>query len=231
MKLLPVKLLMLTVLLCTLSCGTVDYEKKYPRMVANADPVPAGTVELQLNKILSPKLTKINAQVIFYPRFNAAVLEFRYEMIRYRLFWDLESRKLFVDALEQYKVDYAARNLSNRYRKTRAIYGKTNIRLEWELTAYTKTRVAYPVIEIGYRFRDKLPYLSILLQSALEDPDETDDSRPSESAQYNIYFIRAQADELVQLFDQNYLMSLLGGIHSPQEYDEEAPVDPYYETE
>ena len=230
MKLLPVKLLAAAAVFCTLSCGTVDYAKKYPKMVANADPVSAGTVEIQLNKFLSSQLIKVDAEVIFYPRLNAAALEFRYELIRHRQFWDEEGRNQFAKALEMYKEDYAARNLIDKYRKTRAVYGKVPARVEWEAFKYTKTRISYPVIEIGYRFRNKLPFFTTLMRPAKIETEGGDTADRGESSQISMFFTRAQADELVKLFDQNYLMGLLGGMHGPQPgQDKEADIDPYHE--
>jgi len=243
MKILSIKLLMLTVVFVTLSCGSVDYAKKYPHMVANADPVSAGTIEVQINKFMLSKLTKVQAEVIFYPRLNSVALEFRYELIRHRQFWDAEGRKQFAEALELYKADYEARNLIDRYRKTRGVYGKVQGRVEWEAFKYTKTRVAYPVIELGYRFREakssdptnntrKMPFFTTLMRSAQVEADATDTSR-GDSSQISMFYTRAQADELVKLFDQDYLMGLLGVIHSPQSGDEEEPIDmdPYREME
>jgi hypothetical protein len=234
MKLLPVKIMMFTVVLVTLSCGTtIDYAKKYPNMVANADPVSAGTAEIQLTKFLSSKLTKVEAEVIFYPRLNAVALEFRYELIRHRQFWDEEGRRQFAQALELYKEDYAARTLVDKYRRTRAVYGKVQGRVEWEAFKYTKTRVAYPTIELGYRFMQKMPFFTTLMRSAKVEADASDSSNQGESSQISMFFTRAQADELVKLFDQDYLMGLLGRTHSPQlgEQGEETDVDPYREME
>ena len=233
MKLLPVKFLTLAAVLCALSCGTVDYTKKYPHMVANADPVSAGTIEAQFSRFLSAKVAKAEVEVIFYPRLNAVALEFKYELIRHRQFWDEDSRKQFAQALELYKADYEARNLFDKYRKTRAIYGKVKGRVEWEAFKYTKTRVAYPVIELGYRFREEMPFFTTLMRSAREEADNGDNSSLGESSQINMFFTRAQADELVKLFDQDYLMGLLGMTTSPQsgEQDDAPDLDPYHEME
>jgi len=217
MKLLPVKLLMFTVVLCTLSCRTIDYTKRYPNMVANADPVSAGKIEVQLNKLFfSPKLTKMEVEVIFYPRSNSVALVFRYELIRHRQFWDLEGRKQFAEALEQYKADYEAHNLIDRYRKTRSVYGKVQGKLEWETFKYTRTRLAYPIIDLGYRFRDGMPFFTTFMRSAKEELESGDNSERIDSSQINMFFTRAQAEELVKRFDQDYLMGLLGVIPGPQ---------------
>ena len=233
MKLLPLKLLALAAVFGALSCGTVDYAKKYPNMVANADPVSAGIVEIQLNKFFSSKVVKVEAEVIFYPRLNAAALEFRHELIRHRQFWDQDGRDQFAKALELYKADYAARALIDKSRKTRAVYGKVQGRVEWEAFKYAKTRVSHPVIEIGYRFVDKMPFFTTLMRPAKVEATNGDSSDRGDSSQISMFFTRAQADELVKLFDQDYLMGLLGGIHTPQldEQGKEIDVDPYREME
>ena len=218
--------------MCALSCKTtVNYAKKYPNMVANVDPVSAGTVEIQINRFLSSQMVKVEAEVIFYPRLNAAALEFKYELFRHRQFWDQEGREQFARALELYKDDYAARNLIDRYRKTRAIYGKVQGRVEWEAFTFSKTRVAHPTIDIGYRFRKKVPFFTTLMRPARVEAD-MGDSR-GESSQISMFFTRAQADELVKLFDQDYLMGLLGEIHGSQlgEKDEEPDLESYHEME
>jgi len=231
MKLSLFKIVMFTAIFCTLSCGSYDYSRKYPNMVANHDPISAGTVEIQLNKFMTSKLTKIEAEAIFYPRYNSVALEFRYELIRYRQFWDLEGRKQFAQALELYKADYEARTLIDKYRKTRKIYGRVPAKVEWEAFKYTKTRVAYPYIELGYRFKEKMPFFTTLMQSAKEEIDVSDNSSRGSSSQISMYFTRAQADELVKLFDQEFLMGLLGLKNDPEAgpYEEPIDVDPYTE--
>ena len=224
------KLLAVVALFLLLSCGTVDRTKKYPHMVADADPVSAGAIEAEFDRIFSSKLNKIPVEVIFYPRLNAVALEFRYELITYRQFWDEAGRRQFATALEQYKKDYAERNLSGRYRKTRAIYGKTEGRVEWQTFKFAKTRLAFPAIELGYRFREDRPFFATLMQPAREEDDFNDSSPPAESQQISMYFTRAQADDLVKLFDQSYLMGLLGEKDSPKS-DEPFDVEFYEEYE
>jgi len=163
MKSLPCAILAGTVSFLILSCSTtVDYAKKYPYMIANADPVSAGTIEAEFNRFFSSKLDKTKIEVVFYPRLNAVVLDFRYEYVRCRQFWDEAARQQFVTALELYKADYAARNLDNKHKKTRAVYGKAKGRLEWETFKYAVTRVTYSDIELGYRFIGETPFFQPL---------------------------------------------------------------------
>jgi hypothetical protein len=204
------------IILIILSCGTVDPYKKYPNMAADADPVSAGVIEAQFDRFLSSRVNKNEIEVIFYPRLNAVALEFRYELIKTRQFWDAAGRRQFASALEHYKSDYAERKLTDRYRRTRAAYGKVSGRTEWENFRFGKTRVAYPVIELGYRFKEEMPFFTTLMRTAKEVDGQSDDSSLSNSQQINMYFTRAQAEETVRLFDQTYLMGLLGKEDQPE---------------
>jgi len=227
MKSLSVKALMGAALFLMLSCGSVDYAKRYPNMVANVEPFSVGAAEAQFDRMFSSKLNKVEINVVFHPRLNAVALEFRYELLTHRQFWDEEARRQFAAALELYKTDYAERKLVNKPRRTRAVYGKTQGRYEWETFKYTKTRVAYPTIDLGYRFRSNSPFFATFMRSAPEYVDSGENSR-GESPQVSMYFTRAQAEELVKLFDQSYLIGRLNKTDNPAS-DEQIVVDSYRE--
>ena len=231
MKLVPVKILAGVSLLLMFSCGTVDYAKKYPNMVANADPVSAGVIEAQLERFFSSKLKKTDVDVIFHPRLNAVSLEFKYELISYRQFWDAAGRQQFAVALELYKADYEARNLVDRYRKTRAVYGKAKGKVEWEAFKYTTTHLAYPVVEFGYRFESDSPFFTTNMRRTKEETDPSMSSPNGESTQITMYFTRAQADELVRIFDQEFLMGLLDKADVPVSDEPADDSGPYRERE
>ena len=177
-------------------------------MIANVDPISVGTIEAEFTKMFSSKLDKTDIGVIFYPRLNAVVLDFKYEFVQCRQFWDQAARQQFAAALELYKADYTARTLINKHKKTRASYGKTKGRIEWETFKYAATRTAYPDIELGYRFMGETPFFAAVMLSAKEE-SKGDNTRQFDSQQVNMYFTRAQADELVKLFDQAYLLEIL----------------------
>jgi hypothetical protein len=229
MKILPITV-SASIAVLLIACGTVDYEKKYPNMVANAEPVSAGTINVQFDKFLSSKLNKTEVEVIFYPRLNAVALEFRYEYITYRQFWDEAARHQFAAALESYKMDYEERKLLTAYSRTRRAYGKLKGSTEWETIKYSKTHISHPVIELGYRFKDGAPYFVTFMRSAREEDPTGVHSGLVESQQIAMYFIRTQADELVRLFDQTYLMGLVN-IQVASPVDRSVEVDPYREHE
>jgi len=224
LKLIP--FLAAAAVLLTLSCGTVDMAKKYPHMVADADPIAVGTIDAALDRMFSTKLNRAELEIFFYPRLNAVALEFKYELLTYRQFWDAANRQQFATALELYKADFAARNLINKYKKTRAIYGKVKGQTEWEAFKHARTHNAYPVIELGYRFNGETPFFTSFMRPAKEQSKRWDGSDPDNSPAITLYFTRAQADELVQLFDQSYLMELLA-IKGTIKSDEPLAVDDY----
>ena len=226
MKQLSAAALSSVVLLLLFSCKSVDPHKRYPNMVADADPVSAGVIDAEFDRLFSSKLNKIEIEVIFYPRLNSVALEFRYEFIKYRQFWDDMGRKQFANAVEMYKEDYAARKLVTKYNKSRAVYGKVKSRVEWESFKFSKTHVSTPTIEIGYRFREETPFFATLMRSAREE-DSSNDS-PMDSQQINMYFTRAQAEELVKLFDQSFLLGLLEKVNIPK-IEEPTYLDEYRE--
>jgi hypothetical protein len=213
MKLFPIVVLMSVVVLVTLSCKSIDLNKRYPNMVANVDPISAGVIEAEFDRLLSSKLDKRELQVFFYPRLNAVVLEYRYQFVTYRQFWDETNRKKFAVALERYKEEYAARKLGLSYSRSKAAYGKINAHVEWQAARYSQIFTSFPVIEIGYRFKDDSPFFATLMRSAREvRVGSESSSNLAESQQLNMYFTRAQAEEVVKLFDQNYLMELLNRV-------------------
>ena len=212
-----------------LSCTSVDPSAKYPNMVADMDPISAGTVEVEFDRMFSSKLNKVEVDTIFYPRLNEVALEFRYEFVRYRQFWNERGRQQFAEALNRYKEDYTSRNLVNKYSKSRALYGKTKGRVEWETFKYTTTHRSAPNIEMGYRFRGDMPFFATLQRSAKEE-GVSGDGPELESLQINMYFTRAQAEALVQKFDQAYLSGLLGKTREEPQ-PEAATEDSYLEYE
>ena len=210
MKRLTTYILAVAVILLVLSCKTVDLSKKYPNMVADLDPVSVGTFDAQFDRMFSTKARKTEIEAIFHPRFNYVSLEFKQDLITYRQFWDQAARKQFAASLELYKKDFENRKLSNNNRRTKSVYGKVNGHVEWELSKFTKTHVSYPIIEIGYQFKENTPFFTTFMRSTKETVDKEDDSDATYSQPVTMYFTRAQADVLAGIFDQARLMELIG---------------------
>jgi len=206
----------IVVILLVLSCQSVDSSKKYPNMVADMDPFSVGTFEAQLDRFLSSKVRKTEIEAVFHPRFNYVSMEFRYELITYRQFWDEPARRQFIAALELYKRDFRDGKLVNNIKKTKSIYGNAKGRVEWLMSKYTKTRVSDPIIEIGYQFKENTPFFTTIMRSTKEILTDDDSSTPMYSQQLNMYFTRAQADVLAGIFDQARLLELIGKKNTPE---------------
>jgi hypothetical protein len=215
----------------------MDLSKKYPNMVADADPFSIGPAEVEFDRFFSQKVNRVEVEAYFHPRLNAVSLEFKFELLKYRQFWDGPARKQFAAALELYRKDFDEKKLIDKYRRTRAVYGKVKARVEWEAFKYAKTRVSNPMIELGYRFKEKTPFFATFMRSAKEIVTEEDTSSAMDSQYIYMYFTRAQADQMAMLFDQDRLMELLKEKTSEifdksAEEDKDAydtPKDDYYE--
>jgi len=232
MKRLTTYILGNAVILLVLSCGSIDLSKKYPNMVADMDPFSVGTIEAQFDRFLSSKVRRTEIETVFHPRHNYVSLEFRYELLTYRQFWDEPARRQFAAALELYKRDFEGGKLVNNSRKTKSVYGNAKGRAEWLMSKYTKTRVSNPIIEIGYQFKENTPFFTTLMRSAKEVISDDDSSTPTYSQPITMYFTRAQADVLVGIFDQARLLELVGKKNTPvtdESEEKTVPKDIYRE--
>ena len=198
-----------------LSCASADPVRRFPNMVADMDPIPVDTVYAVFDRAIGRGLNTVRVEASFHPRLNAVALEFRHEFVTYRQFWDEAARRHFAMALDRYNADFEERSLVNQHRRTRSAYGSVVGRLEWQTARFTTVHVAYPVIHIGYRFRDNAPFFATLMRPAMSDPPQGTGGTRVESRQLHMYFTRSQAADIVRIFDQAYLMGLLA-MHGTQ---------------
>ena len=218
------------ILICTaacilFSCSTMDLAARYPNMVADLDPFSVGTIDVLFDQLFTSKLKAHSVNVIFDPRENIVALEFRYELVRYRQFWDQKARQHFAMAFEQYKQDFNAKTLSTKYNKTRAVYGKTPGTVEWETFKYTSTYKASPTLELGYRFRQDAPYFAVLQRSAKEETGAMSGS-DMDSQQITMYYTKALGEKLMAYFNQEYLREMAGVSNAPKIEEPAAAPDP-----
>jgi hypothetical protein len=215
------------------SCISLDPQKLYPQMVADLDPLSAGTAEAEFNRLFSGRLDKQEIEVVFYPRYNEVALNFRYQFTNYRQFWSQEGRELFISALESYKADYAARNLGRKFSKTRRAYGKFKGKLEWMYTKHSDLNVSYPTIELGYSFQGERgresPFFTVSQSSAdAASPWSQSDETRLGSVPIYLYFTREQAETLATLFAQDALLAMIAETYTDEprdEYQEEKTED------
>jgi hypothetical protein len=202
------------------------------------DPIPIGVVPLQLDKLFSTQVEKKDVDAFFDPRRDFVYLQFRVQGIVYRQHWSGENRQKFINALDEYKKAYVEKNLPTKglkgIRAERA-FGMADGFTEWGQTGLAGALMnakSYPLLEFGYKFKKESPYFIVIMRSA-RDITTSGDVYKNESLEITTYYTRAQADALVALFDQQYLLSFLGAKADPNysQPDVEPDDDGYTEAE
>jgi len=193
------------------SCGTASGVKQ-TNMLVDVEPFSIGSVNASLDKIFSSGLVQADVEVIFYPRKNEVALGFSYNGQQYWQFWNEDGRRKFIDALSRYKEDFANQKLITNYNRSKAIYGTAEGRCEWKTLnlSLAATYRSSPVIELGYKLTGNSPYFSTHQKEAKEETG-LNPAGITESNSFAMYFTRAQGEDLARLFDQDYLLGLLGG--------------------
>jgi hypothetical protein len=207
--------------LCS-SCATTN--SKNPNLVADADPIPVGKVTVEFEKFFSSSLGEKEISLVFEPRSNTVYLQFSYETVTYRQFWDKVNREKFIAALAQYQQDFEAKNLTAKGSKSRRAYGAFKGKTEWGQFSFSVNYRSYPQLELGYLFNGDNPYFTVFQREAKEVAVGGDNAM--DSRRITTYYTRAQAAALAALFDQAYLLACLEEQGIPLA-SEEISVDTY----
>jgi hypothetical protein len=184
-------------------------------MAADRDPLPAGELSLGVPVLFPSRIEQIQARLVYEPRFNRVYLEFPYQTVTYRQYWDQAAREKLVAAVEQYHLDFEAQNLPLRNRsKSRRAYGSFRTMTEWGTFSFMINSRGYPQIDLGYTFHKESPYF---LVTQLEAKDVRVEGREIEhnSLRITLYFTRTLAAALAQQLREENLRSLLGAETPP----------------
>jgi len=204
------------------ACKTSDAVKVEDFKVSMKSPQSVvGEIELQLDTLMGMgQLKKQAVSVLYFPKEDAICLKYKYEFYTYYQFWDRRGRLNFINALQKYNEDYEARNLQRNYNKSQQKYGTIRSYLVWQLISFTLQAHANMNIDLGYTFKDRSPYFSVYQREAkyTDSSDNRDNDRSSPAL--TMYFTRAQAAELSEIFEQY----IIPDNHLP--VDEEAPNTP-----
>ena len=176
--------------------------------------IPIGEIQAQFNNLFPmPGIRTVDIIVIYFPYEDSVCLNYRLNTYTYHLFWHKTGREEFVKALEKYNADFEARRLrEGRNHRTKSQYGTVEeFYLYWQQTPQARvTTIAdgNMNMEFGYYFRDRAPFFAVTqLQAYYESPTFFQDDNDL-SPEIPIFFTRAQADELVALFNQDFLQSI-----------------------
>jgi hypothetical protein len=214
--------------LCLASCAG---RLPNPEMVADQDPIAIGTVKIGFRRPFSSNVEQKNVAATWDPRTNRLILQFAYQAVTYRQYWDRSARALFIEALRRYQADYSTRELSSKSSsRTRRLYGSQAAMIEWGHFISISGSRAYPRLDLGYMFHGVSPYFTVTQNSAKNVVLESTDN-VNESLTITMYFTRTMAESLAAVFDEAQLHALLGpsftpppGEVIPDSYDDEAPL-------
>jgi uncharacterized protein YcfL len=207
--------------------------------VANMDPIPAGSIEAEFPRLLSSAVEKKEIDAVFCPRDNTVYLEFKYQAVTYRQYWNQANRAAFREALEKYKGDYEAKNLADKPSRTRRLYGTLKGTAQWgyplnlSILVLRLNSMGYPNYEMGYVFKEDRsrrasPYFTVF-QRECKDILMSNDAMEGKSSNIFIYYTRSQAEDLANIFRQDYLLSLIRPAQAGEAGDSEPDdVDIYY---
>jgi len=190
------------------SCSSTPQEKPFS-VDLNSRRVEAGSIEAYLEKAVSitGSLQKNEVTVYYYPAEDAVCLDFKIMFIQCNQFWDRDGREAFVKAFERYQEEYEQRKLAKSGKRTRGMYGETMGFFTWKKTSIGVQAHGNPKIKLGYQFnKQSVFFTTTQLESYYEDPLSR--SRNETSPITLMYFTRAQAESLVELFKQENLRSL-----------------------
>jgi hypothetical protein len=209
MKFIPHCAALIMLLLCA-ACSSFQLAKERITVDLRGQRMTIGSADAQFDKYMGiGGLQKQDITINYFPHENVVCLEYRVNYVTYYQFWSAENRAAFIGALEKYKRDYAQRELSKSMRSKR-VYGAVKGYVLWETFQKSMQGSSYPNIELGYYFRNKAPYFA-LTQREAPNENATTKSMEKNSPNFIIYFTRAQAEVLAELFAPEQLQALTRG--------------------
>jgi hypothetical protein len=199
-------------------------------MTADIDPIEAGTIAAGVKAPFSSRLRQVEILVTYHPRTDSVALQFPYQTVTYRQYWNTINRETLLAAISRYQADFAAKNLPvmRRSKMTRT-YGVMDSLTEWGSLRSMVTSRSYPKVELGYTFEQNSPYFTITQRPARDELATVDDAR-IDSLKITLFFTRAMAEDLAAALDRRRLLSLLpapGPGALPPGSSAELPPDEY----
>jgi hypothetical protein len=198
-------------IICSCSCSSTSTPKEQPFTVDLKSPrYSVGSAEAYFDRYLSigsPR--KGDITVYYYPLEDAVCLNFKiFQFVNCHQFWNKTGREAFVSAFERYKEEYETRKLiMKNNKKTREMYGTVQGYFMWKKTPVAVQAHGSPKVKLGYQFDGNAAFFTTTqMESYYEGPIGR--SRNETSPATVVYFTRAQAESLVEMFNQEYLDGL-----------------------
>jgi hypothetical protein len=181
------------------------------------DPIQVGFVPIGFEEFLSSQINPVDVPVFFEPRTNMVYLDFLYQSVTYRQYWDEAGRAALKAAFARYEEDYTAKNLPRKRKsQTTRTYGNITGRTDWGTIKWTINSRSFPRFDFGYIFvrtdGQDSPYFIITQKSAPNVRKVVSTTEQHDSLQIEFYLTRAMVEELLALFDQDNLLALIPDV-------------------
>jgi hypothetical protein len=217
------KIIITAVAVALLVCSCASAPKEQTFTVDLKSPqIVMGSAEAFFKKDISlgNKLAEKEIQASYYPVEDAVCLRFKILLVSCEQFWSKAGRDAFIVAFNRYKDDYEARRLITKSnRKTREAYETVDGYFAWKKTPVAVQAQAPARVKLGYQFMGSSVFFTTTQMDAYyEDPIGR--SRNQTSNVTIMYFTRAQAESLIELFNQDNLRALVAPSRGGGETDE-----------
>lgn len=160
-----------------------------------------------------------------------------YDTSAYAVQMAKEARETCIAAIDRYCADFEAKALNRKlkYTKTRQLYGKTEVYVEFGVAMDMMNYKARPIATFGYVFENNSPYFVIHMdkaQNLVLKGKSSADYGNFETIVLNFYFTRKQALALKEFIKNDNVDALMGKYdNSPIELDAQNDATEYFEAD
>jgi hypothetical protein len=192
----------LCVLTLLISCAGAPPGTETPAPPPGAS--EAGEALLGFRLLFPTRIEASGAALVFQPALNRAYLEFPYQTVTYRQYWDRPARELFIAAVNLYQADLDTGGPPRQSAaKARRAYGRFNTRTEWGIFPSMLNYAAYPQVDLGYTLIDGTPYFTLTQYETKHLG--ADGNNRAESLRISLYFTLEWAEALARQFAEETL--------------------------
>ncbi len=188
-------------------------------------------------KTITNKMKVKKGNFIYRGGTDIAGFRGHYDTSAYAVQMAKEARETCVAAIDRYLSDFEAKALDRRLKntKTRKLYGKTEVYVEFGVAMDMMNYKARPIATFGYAFEKNSPYFVIHLdkaQNLVLKGKSSADYGNYETIVLNFYFTRKQALALKEFILNDNVNALMANYdNSPIELDAQNEAAEYFEAD
>ena len=149
------------------SCaGSPELVKSPLLSLRDKSPVLIGAFNAETDAFRRNEGTKVS--LFYYPAEKALLMQFAYEYVIYRQYWDEKAVAALKVSLARFGEECIGGKLTLKGARARRAYGRVSLMAEWQSFSFSGPFLAFPSAGMGYSFRDGSPYFLLLQNEAAE---------------------------------------------------------------